>query len=56
MLLHDGTAGTFYTRILIEPARDRAIVIATNAGPPCGKTACEQGVSAVLEWLKQRRR
>lgn len=56
MLLHDGTAGTFFTRILIEPARDRAIVIATNAGPPCGKTACEQGVSAVLEWLKQRRR
>jgi CubicO group peptidase (beta-lactamase class C family) len=51
MLFHDGTAGTFYTRMLIQPARDRAIVIATNAGPPCGKAACEQGLGAVLGWV-----
>src|SRR5262249_52172237 len=48
MLFHDGSAGTFYTRMLIQPALDRAIVIATNAGPPCGRAACEQGLSAVL--------
>ena len=55
VLFHDGTAGTFYTRMLIEPGRDRAIVIATNAGPPCGKAACEQGVNAVLAWVKRMR-
>jgi len=53
MLLHDGSAGTFYTRILIEPSRDRAVVIATNAGPPCGHDACEQGVGAVLAWVNR---
>ena len=55
MLFHDGTAGTFYTRILIQPAHDRAIVIATNAGPPCGKAACEQGLTAVLGAVKRMR-
>jgi len=55
-LFHDGTSGTFYTRILIEPARDRAVVIATNAGPPCGQAACEQGVDAVLVWVEQQRK
>jgi CubicO group peptidase (beta-lactamase class C family) len=56
MLVHDGTAGTFYTRILIEPARDRAVVIATNAGPPCGRAACEQGLGVVLAWVGRMRR
>src|SRR5262249_12848902 len=51
MLFHDGSAGTFYTRILIQPSVDRAVVIATNAGPPCGRAACEQGLSAVLAWV-----
>ena len=55
MLFHDGTAGTFYARMLIQPARDRAVVIATNAGPPCGMAACEQGLSAVLAWLGRMR-
>jgi CubicO group peptidase (beta-lactamase class C family) len=55
MLFHDGTAGTFYARMLIQPARDRAVVIATNAGPPCGKAACEQGLGAVLAWVKRMR-
>jgi hypothetical protein len=56
VLFHDGTAGTFYTRILVEPARDRALVIVTNAGPPCGKGACEQGLDAVLKWVRQQGR
>ena len=56
ILFHDGTAGTFYTRILIQPGRDRAIVIATNAGPPCGHDACERGVDAVLAWVKRQGR
>ena len=56
ILFHDGTAGTFYTRILIQPAHDRAIVIATNVGPPCGHDVCEKAVGAVLAWVKQRRR
>src|SRR5262245_21831398 len=55
MLFHDGTAGTFYTRILIQPAHDRAVVIATNVGPPCGKSACEQGLTAVLAAVKRLR-
>ena len=53
MLFHDGSAGTFYTRILIQPTLDRAVVIATNAGPPCGRAACEQGVTAVLARVKR---
>ena len=53
VLFHDGTAGTFYARMLIEPSRDRAIVIATNVGPPCGHDACEQAVGAVLGWMKR---
>src|SRR5262249_50628160 len=55
MLFHDGTAGTFYTRVLIEPGRDLAVVIATNAGPPCGKAACEEGVDAVLAAVRLMR-
>jgi len=53
ILFHDGTAGTFYTRILIQPARDRAIVIATNVGPPCGHDVCVRGVDAVLAFVKR---
>ena len=52
-LLHDGTAGTFYTRMLIQPAHDRAVVIETNVGPPCGHDVCEQAVGAVLTWVRQ---
>jgi CubicO group peptidase (beta-lactamase class C family) len=55
MLFHDGSAGTFYARMLIEPAHDRAVVIVCNAGPPCGRAACEQGLAAVLAWVKARR-
>jgi len=53
ILFHDGTAGTFYTRMLIEPAHDRAVVIETNVGPPCGHDVCEQAVGAVLTWVRQ---
>jgi hypothetical protein len=53
ILFHDGTAGTFYTRILIQPARDRAVVIATNVGPPCGHDVCVRGVDVVLAWVKR---
>jgi CubicO group peptidase (beta-lactamase class C family) len=53
VLFHDGTAGTFYTRILIQPGRDRAVVIATNVGPPCGHEVCERGVDAVLAFVKR---
>ena len=56
MLFHDGTAGTFYTRILIEPSRDLAVVIAANAGEPCGKAACEQGLTAVLARVERGRK
>ena len=53
ILFHDGTAGTFYARMLIQPARDRAVVIVTNVGPPCGHDVCEQCVGAVLAWVKR---
>ena len=56
VLFHDGTAGTFYARILIQPARDRAVVIATNVGPPCGHDVCEQAVGAVLAWVDRMRK
>jgi CubicO group peptidase (beta-lactamase class C family) len=56
ILFHDGTAGTFFARMLIQPAHDRAAVIVSNAGPPCGRTACEQALGAVLEWVKGRRK
>ena len=55
VLFHDGTAGTFFARMLIQPARDRAVVIVANAGPPCGRTACEQGLGVVLAWVKRMR-
>jgi CubicO group peptidase (beta-lactamase class C family) len=54
MLFHDGTAGTFYARMLVQPARDRAVVIVCNAGPLCGRAACEQGLAAVLAWVGAR--
>jgi CubicO group peptidase (beta-lactamase class C family) len=53
VLSHDGTAGTFYARILLDLGRDRAVVIATNAGPPCGQQAISQGVDAVLKWVQR---
>ena len=52
-LFHDGTAGTFYTRMLIQPAHDRAVVIATNVGPLCGHDVCEQAVDTVLAWVRR---
>jgi hypothetical protein len=39
--------------MLIQPARDWAVVIVTNIGPPCGHDVCEQGVGAVLAWVKR---
>jgi len=53
-LLHDGTAGTFYTRMVIFPKRDRAVVIATNAGAPCGERACEDGLGVVMTEVRRQ--
>jgi CubicO group peptidase (beta-lactamase class C family) len=53
-LLHDGTAGTFYTRMVIFPMRDRAVVIAANAGAPCGERACEDGLGVVMAEVRGR--
>jgi CubicO group peptidase (beta-lactamase class C family) len=53
-LLHDGTAGPFYTRMVIFPKRDRAVVIVTNAGAPCGERACEDGLGVVMAEVRGR--
>jgi len=53
-LFHDGTAGTFYTRMVIFPKRDRAVVIATNAGAPCGERACEDALGVVMTEVRRQ--
>lgn len=52
-LFHDGTAGTFYTRLVLFPKRDRAVAIVTNVGSDCGKRACEQTMAAVMAALRR---
>jgi len=53
-LFHDGTAGTFFTRVVTFPKRDCAVVIASNAGPPCGRRACEEGLGPVMAEVRSR--
>jgi CubicO group peptidase (beta-lactamase class C family) len=52
-LFHDGTAGTFYTRMVLFPKRDRAVVIATNVGPDCGKRACERAMGPIMAAVRR---
>jgi CubicO group peptidase (beta-lactamase class C family) len=47
-MMHDGTAGTFFCRLVLFPARNRAAIVSANAGEPAGKKACEQALGPAL--------
>lgn len=48
---HNGSAGTFYALVVLEPRADRAVVLATNTGGP----RCETVAWKVVEELRARR-
>src|SRR5262249_10470546 len=48
VLMHDGTAGPFYCRLVVFPQRDRAVAVATNVGGDLGQAACEKATGPLL--------
>ena len=48
VLEHDGSNGTWYATVRVEPGRRRAVVVAANAGGGAAARACEQAAAALL--------
>ena len=46
---HEGSTGTFYATVLMQPGRDLAVIVVTNAG---GDTAAAGVTTAALELLR----
>jgi CubicO group peptidase (beta-lactamase class C family) len=50
-LTHNGTNTAWYAAVWIAPARDFAVLTATNQGGPAGEKATDQAVSKLVESL-----
>ena len=50
-LAHNGSNGNWYVAIWIAPARDFAVLTATNQGGASGETAADQAASKLIESL-----
>jgi CubicO group peptidase (beta-lactamase class C family) len=48
VLTHNGSNTAWYATIWLVPARDFAILVATNQGDHAAQTACEEAVTALL--------
>jgi hypothetical protein len=50
-LTHNGTNTAWYAAVWIAPARDFAVLTATNQGGPAGETATDQAASKLIDSL-----
>jgi CubicO group peptidase (beta-lactamase class C family) len=46
---HNGSAGTFFSYLVLDPTAGVVVAFLTNAGPPDGQSAGTKGVSAILD-------
>ena len=49
-LNHNGSNTTWYASVWIAPARNFAILVATNQAGPAAEAACEETVSALIRY------
>jgi CubicO group peptidase (beta-lactamase class C family) len=45
---HSGSAGTFYARVVLQPTRDLAVAVVTNAGDEDAGTAAREALRGLL--------